>query len=167
MLKATQSLVRRFHLHALEEQQRAFEARNRRVRDEHFASARWWFKLAESFDFAIRLTPLDAPQLPDEPIPRHPACPGCIEPMRLVEFSLLRDNWSAVSNATLAEKRSRLHELIMKLPRKWSDIPFWHFGGISDRDRAGSGNSSPDPVWFCNRDGSELVWLIVFALAID
>ena len=51
-----------------EEQQRAFEARNRRVRDEHFASARWWFKLAESFDFAIRLTPLDAPQLPDEPI---------------------------------------------------------------------------------------------------
>ena len=86
MLKATNPLVRRFHLHALEEQQRAFEARNRRVRDEHFASARWWFKLAESFDFAIRLTPLDAPQLPDEPIPRHPACPGCIEPMRLVEI---------------------------------------------------------------------------------
>ena len=87
MLKATHPLAQRFQFHALEERRRAFESRNPRMRDERFESARWWLKLAESFDFSIRLDRLaDDPQLPDDPIPRHPACPGCIEPMGLVEI---------------------------------------------------------------------------------
>jgi len=86
MLKATHPLARRFTQRAFEAQVQALATRNLRAREEYFASARWWFKLAESFDFSIRLDRLlDDPLLADQ-IPRHPACPVCILPMNLVEI---------------------------------------------------------------------------------
>ena len=48
--------------------------------------------------------------------------------MRLVEIRSFRDNWSAVSNATLAEKRSRLHELIIEAARQV--VPTSPFGTL-------------------------------------
>jgi hypothetical protein len=81
MLKANHPFVRRFKQHALEERQRALESSSLRIRDEHFASERWWLKLAESYDFSTRLD-----RLLDVSVPRHPACPVCVAPMRLVEI---------------------------------------------------------------------------------